>query len=341
MERGKNRAIEFFRFFFCCGIFFFHFGALHAPETAFWPFAGGYLGVEFFFLVAGWLMMPRLLRLPRGRAGLRPALELFAGRVRRLYPPYLISLLALLAARKLLYPAYGLLPALRGGLPDLLLLQVFRGNWTMEILYWFVSALLWAGLLLSLLALGFGAERYARRAAPALFLAFLLWSAAAHGFLNAVEPERLWIGGARALAELGLGCTLYTLPPRRLPPRLAAALELLSLAAVLALMARSGGWGDYLCLLLLALLTWLLFTRQGLLSRLLDQPLCEALGALSYGMYLNQPLVLLLLRPLSGRLGLWPGALLELLALIALSRAENLLLDRLSRRERARDGSRT
>ena len=243
MERGKNRAIEFFRFFFCCGIFFFHFGALHAPETAFWPFAGGYLGVEFFFLVAGWLMMPRLLRLPRGRAGLRPALELFAGRVRRLYPPYLISLLALLAARKLLYPAYGLLPALRGGLPDLLLLQVFRGNWTMEILYWFVSALLWAGLLLSLLVLAF--------------------------------------------------------------------------------------------------LVWLLFTRQGWLSRLLEKPLCEKLGALSYGMYLNQPLVLLLLRPLSGRLGLWPGALLELLALIALSRAENLLLGRLSRRERARDGSRT
>ena len=79
MERGKNRAIEFFRFFFCCGIFFFHFGGLHQPEAGSWPFAGGYLGVEFFFLVAGWLMMPRLLHLPRGRAGLRPALELFAG----------------------------------------------------------------------------------------------------------------------------------------------------------------------------------------------------------------------------------------------------------------------
>ena len=74
MERGKNRAIEFFRFFFCCGIFF-HFGGLHQPEAGSWPFAGGYLGVEFFFLVAGWLMMPRLLRLPRGRAGLRPALN--------------------------------------------------------------------------------------------------------------------------------------------------------------------------------------------------------------------------------------------------------------------------
>ena len=232
MERGKNRAIEFFRFFFCCGIFFFHFGGLHQPEAGSWPFAGGYLGVEFFFLVAGWLMMPRLLRLPRGRAGLRPALELFAGRVRRLYPPYLLSLLVLLAARKLLYPAYRLLPVLRGGLPDLLLMQVFRGQWTIEILYWFVSALLWAGLLLSLL---------------------------------------------------------------------------------------------------LAFLVWLLFTRQGWLSRLLEKPLCEKLGALSYGMYLNQPLVLLLLRPLPERLGLWPGALLELLALIALTWAEKLLLRRLSR----------
>ena len=86
MGRGKNRAIEFFRFFFCCGIFFFHFGALHPPETSFWPFAGGYLGVEFFFLAAGWLMMPRLLCLPHGRAGLCPALRLFAGRVFRQIP---------------------------------------------------------------------------------------------------------------------------------------------------------------------------------------------------------------------------------------------------------------
>ena len=96
-------------------------------------------------------------------------------------------------------------------------------------------------------------------------------------------------------------------------------------------MTRSGGWGDYLCLLLLAFLVWLLFTRQGWLSRLLEKPLCEELGALSYGMYLNQPLVLLLLRPLPERLGLWPGALLELLALIALAWAETLLLRRLSR----------
>ena len=135
-----------------------------------------------------------------------------------------------------------------------------------------------------------------------------------------------------ALAELSLGCTLYTQQNRRLPPRLAPALaELLSLAAVLVLMTRSGGWGDYLCLLLLAFLVWLLFTRQGWLSRLLEKPLCEKLGALSYGMYLNQPLVLLLLRPLPERLGLWPGALLELLALIALAWAEKLLLRRLSR----------
>lgn len=56
MTKQRNGIIDLMRFIFCIGIVFGHGRYLGNP-TGTVPFAqGGYLGVEFYFLVSGFLM---------------------------------------------------------------------------------------------------------------------------------------------------------------------------------------------------------------------------------------------------------------------------------------------
>lgn len=61
-KSAKNGKIEFFRFVFCIIILLFHCGKQFLPKVAYGAayrfslFSHGAIGVEFFFLVSGWLM---------------------------------------------------------------------------------------------------------------------------------------------------------------------------------------------------------------------------------------------------------------------------------------------
>lgn len=60
---GRNSAVELCRFLFCLEIMFWHGRAL-APKGTSFILCGkhGYIGVEFFFFVTGWLVAAKAAR---------------------------------------------------------------------------------------------------------------------------------------------------------------------------------------------------------------------------------------------------------------------------------------
>ena len=54
--KNRNIMIDFARLLFCFGIIFLHMNPIRIQSESSLIMCFGYLGVEFFFIVSGWLM---------------------------------------------------------------------------------------------------------------------------------------------------------------------------------------------------------------------------------------------------------------------------------------------
>lgn len=152
MNAKKNAHIELYRFFFAVTVVLFHLFSFFEIEPE-W-FHGGFLSVEFFFLVSGFFLAKSAGRLSKN-ADTKEAAAFFFGYIRsrflRLYPLYLAALLSSLLARKLLKePGFvGLRMWMRENYAEFLMLQwTGLGNEVLVSPLWFVPSLFFGGLLL-------------------------------------------------------------------------------------------------------------------------------------------------------------------------------------------------
>lgn len=86
----RNRAIEFYRFIAILCIATFHFNIQFTGEFLF-P-KGGYLGVEFFFILSGFLLMKTYKSENRPKT----AWEFWLRRISRLYPAFILMMVLFL-----------------------------------------------------------------------------------------------------------------------------------------------------------------------------------------------------------------------------------------------------
>lgn len=87
---NKNGKIELLRFIFAAIIMLFHFFAMDVEESK-W-FASGALGVEFFFVLSGWLMMASIDRAaPAGPELGSETLRFLGRKVKAVYPEVLVA----------------------------------------------------------------------------------------------------------------------------------------------------------------------------------------------------------------------------------------------------------
>ena len=144
----RNYLLELWRFFFCIAVLGFHFFS----KLDMSPFHAGYLGVEFFFVVAGYFVGAYYVKKMQGQSLVQRIKAMGAygiSRIKRLYPYYFLALLLMLAV-KLFTKEYGLaqIPTvLKNCYAEFLMLQWTPiGNEVLISAGWFVPSVFFAGL---------------------------------------------------------------------------------------------------------------------------------------------------------------------------------------------------
>jgi len=337
---GRNRTIGAYRFLFAVLICLFHFRAKGSFGSNPCAFRGGWLGVEFFALASGFFLMHSIEKARAGkleRGELLPAVGSFAlRRYLRLYPHYILTLVPFLLMRIFLLHTLSVRDCLTDGFFDFFMLQAF-GFSSVVYMLWYPSALFLGCVLLYWLSLVLK-DHYLvvmAFAAPLILASFL------HNYGNLDQTMYNAIVGSRGLwrmiAELGLGCLIYQAVKYWKPflqnrfGLAASVLELALLAAVLVLCWQgTRDSRDFIALGLLGLLVLSVFLGNSRLSRLLDNPLSDFLGKISYGFYLNQAFFIHLYGDLLPVNGYWRTAAVFLSCNLVLSVASYFLSQKLS-----------
>ncbi len=297
----RNRSMEFYRFVSAVLILCYHCNFFLFDNTEY--FAGAYLLVELFFILAGFLMQRSIRRRGPVSDALGSTVWYMKGRLCQLYPHHLFSWLLVALIVLFVTGEMSLGELLQKGWPELLLVNIFgfvRGG-SVNIVCWYLSALLFASTLVYYLLVRYEGL-FVKLLAP--FLLVLLFGMLYDGKGNLAATILFtryarFYGFFRALGDIIVGVLTARLYERwsdkKLPAESlwASLLELAVFVAVGAACIKRPDRLDFVYVPLFALFVLSAFRAQSLFSRLLDNRLSAALGTLSYAFYLNNLVVIL------------------------------------------------
>ncbi len=144
----RNTLLELWRFFFCMAVLAFHFFSKRESEL----FHGGYLGVEFFFIVSGYFIGAYYSRYQAGKPvaeRLITPVSYARSRLKRLYPFYFLALIFMLIVRVITkeYHVSHIFKVIKNCFAEFFLLQwTPLGNEVLISAGWFVPAVFFGGL---------------------------------------------------------------------------------------------------------------------------------------------------------------------------------------------------
>lgn len=144
----RNFLLELWRFFFCIAVLGFHFFS----KLNMSPFHAGYLGVEFFFVVAGYFVGAYYVKKMQGRSmveRLKAVGSYASSRIKRLYPFYFFALVLMFVVKLVTreYEVGQILTVLKNCYGEFLMLQWTPiGNEVLISAGWFVPSVFFAGI---------------------------------------------------------------------------------------------------------------------------------------------------------------------------------------------------
>lgn len=207
----KNQTIDIWRYFFTIFICILHFKEYFGEN---YPFGGGYLAVEFFFVLSGFFVMSAACKTIKknnySSAG-EATVDYFWRRVKKLYPQYLFSLAFLAIYVVFIRKSISGIEYLRNGLPEIFLLQMsgIGNSWRINSAMWYVSALILGSAILFYLALKFKKE-FGYIICPAMVVLIYSFFWQSRGRLGGVGWNKTTLivqdGLFRGLAGMGVGC---------------------------------------------------------------------------------------------------------------------------------------
>ncbi len=286
IRQEKNPAIEFLRFFIIMSVVLHHF---------FWYSSAGYLGVDFFFLLSGFLLMSYYTRTAvENEEPALAAVKYTKKRFMRLFPYYLLAFFLGLGISACLWEGRTL-DCVTDAFWELLMLEAF--GFTENLIVgpgWYCSALIIAGLFVYYL-LAKNKKTYLYIIAPLSLFVIFAWMQHKIGHLNRwLQVDTLISTGTlRGFADMGLGCISYHIYDNLCTKNwgskiLSTILEMACFSYIVyVIYAIGSSKRDFVCVFVMATLIISLFLRKSLWSQILNNRLSRYLGSISIGVYLN------------------------------------------------------
>lgn len=304
IKGNRNGAVEFVRFLFAIILLILHYrddAVFGNRPVAFW---GGYLAVDFFFVLAGFLMMHHFTSIEQRKVEdkwLQYRLYVF-GRIKALYPIYIIGLTGVVILRFVLQKWTLKMVFIDGFYEFFMLQESGIGQLYLDEQLWFVSALFLAQCVVAYFLI-FHRPLFLNFMAPILAVSI---PAIMYRRFNGWVTHSAW-GTLRAIGMLATGCLvfmLYLYVKVRIKDHLGAMTlaECSVLIIVLYIMwGTRNDYRDFVVIPFWAILVLLLFLKQGCLSKILDNKLSCYLGGLSYAIYVCQhiSIIIFAVKPLS------------------------------------------
>lgn len=299
---SRNGAIDFLRFVFACVILVYHF---HPIKTT---IPGGYIAVEFFLLVSGYLAAGKA-----DRTNIRSWGEVYRFLKHKLfsfYPAFLIAWVFSFIIKQVCAP--------NGFSLTECFWELMRSPWSVlmirqagvamgEYFEWYLSAMMLSLILIYPLLLKWR-KGFTLMIAPFIFMGYCGYAVQGVGNIAMTEEwTGLFFGGFyRGLATISLGCICYAaaaklrkIPFNRRGQALLSILEAVGYLLVFGLIANTGRTTlDFTIVLILACCVTVTFSGKSLFPRLFKHRIFGWLGTLSLELYLNHAVVasILLLR---------------------------------------------
>ena len=331
----KNRAIEFYRFLAIMCIAVFHFNIQFTGEFCF--LKGGYLGVEFFFILSGFLLMKTY----RGENHPKTAHEFWLRRVSRLYPAYILTMVLFILfdifVRNYITSFADLVSRLGDEIWDLLLLQNIGipGVFAYEGSLWFLSSLSVNLYLIYYLLLKHG-EIYTNFLILALCVVVYGYIGKQFGSLSMQEE---WLGGViygglmRGFLDMSLGVVAYNLMIvfRRWPSSILSLLEVISLLFCLKAISEGFCVEDFKVLVLFPVLIASTMTGKSIWVRLLNLQISDFAGEISFEIYLNHLLISTILTMFWKGIGYKKALTIYVMCIILLAIAMHIFIQTIQR----------
>lgn len=315
----RNYALEGYRWFFTLVVAQFHFKAFQGWEPSEWKFSGGYLAVEFFFVLSGFFLMKSYeerSRLSEPAAGM--AAKFFAWRYCRLFPQYAMSFVMMGALSQYNYNDISVETAFKQGAWEFFMLEQtgLGTNVKVNATAWFVSALLISSFLLVVCLLLFK-DWYVFVIAPLSI--FAIYSFFYHKFhcLSDMWTMMFFCSGVwRAFAGTSIGCISWRVCKQASKivgkknlfiKAFATVLEGFILLLYMVYAQKGHKEYDFIFPFLFGVLIISVYLAQSYLTMLLNRKVFGVLGGLSYAVYLNarvfqEPIM----RLYRGKLPYWP-----------------------------------
>ena len=297
----RNGIIDFMRFVFCMVIILYHCRNMGGTSDIALCADAGYIAVEFFFLVSGFLMAKSAAKRndsDYSHLGTETTQFLWH-KIKPILPYYVFAVVLSYSCTAFLknYTAVQALHNLMLGIWNLFFLGI-SGIRTFSLLRatWYLSAMFISMLILYPMLCKWK-DRFTHIVAPLIVIFLLGWLSQTYGNLNqyTVHFDLVYSGLVRALAEISLGCICFavykkikTIQFTIVARTLITLIQLFGYTGVIYCTTNlPSKQFDFVMLLCLAVCITLSFSGHGIFAHLFGSKLFPWLGKLSLVMYLN------------------------------------------------------
>lgn len=290
----KKQGVELYRFIMTVMVCLHHF-RLYSEITL--PFGGGYLAVDFFFMLSGYFLYNHSKKKENGHSTkvLQRTAEYAIDRYKRLLPQYVLVLLFSIAIYVCVLRVDINITQISAWVAKILMFDGIYVHTQLNIMPqgWYCSVLLIDSILIYFLCVRFG-QKFTKKAALMLAVgiyAILFWR---YGFLNLYTQFGfgVTVGGFRGFAGLCMGCALGSLRGgERKQGKKTGWIDAIVFLTSTSVICYALLWNtahnkcDYAILLLFLVILFYLLGDNNI-SRFFDRYRLSGLGNISYNMYL-------------------------------------------------------